>query len=314
MRRLTVLSFGGGQDSTEILYKYAYDAAFRLEYAPEGFVVIMSDTKNEHPHTYAHVQEIKRFCILHGIEFHLLTSDMGFHVESWPDLITPQTRVEGGKFKPTLVQLGTKTCTLQLKIGPIYKFLDEWINTKYGYGFKVQPRRGCLKQAITRFGEENGHIDVLIGFAAGEESRMNRSLRQEAKDQLKPGFWKYIRRRFPLVDLGLDRAACQADIVKMGHKVPYPSNCMRCPYMSPEELLWLSIHQPKELKEWEAIEAAKLVRFEGVEKNHGVFNTKRSIRDRLELAEKKYAHLTHEELMNFLDNHKMNHGCGSGGH
>lgn len=313
-RRLTMLSYGGGQDSKTILLKHIRDPEFRRRYAPGDFLVVCSDTGDEHPHTYADIEEVKQLCFKHGIPFFHLKPEMGYHVESWPDLITPQTRAEGGKFKPTLVQLRTKTCTFQLKIGPIYKFLDEWVNENYRYGFQVQKRRGCLKRALTRFGEENGPITVLIGFAAGEERRAQKSKNQEEKDQTKPGFWKYIHREFPLIDLGMDRTACQKYIAESGVAVPYPSNCMRCPYMSPEELLWLFIHHEGKFEEWERIEAAKLQRFKGIEKNHGVYNTKATLRERVLKVRDKYAHLSRPDLLAFLDNWKMNHGCGSGGH
>ena len=41
--KLTVLSMGLGQDSTALLYKYAYDAEFRKHYAPNDFLVISGD-------------------------------------------------------------------------------------------------------------------------------------------------------------------------------------------------------------------------------------------------------------------------------
>lgn len=313
-RPLTILSFGGGQDSTALLHMYINDPAFRAKYAPGDFIVIMADTGDEHPYTYEHVKQIKILCLKHGIEFHHLTSNMGYHVDSWPDLISPQLRDEGEEFKPTMVQLSTKTCTIQLKIGPIYKFIDEWVNERYGYAFKIQEGRGCRKQAIVRYGEEFGPIQVMIGFAAGEESRRDKSAKEEVKQKQGTSFWKHISRQFPLIDLGLDRAACQKYIASTGNSVPLPSNCMRCPYMSPEELLWLSINYPDRLTEWCHIEERKIARFAGTPKNHGVFNTKDSIRHKLEKVKAKYAHVPKQELLVFLNEWKMNHGCGSGGH
>ncbi len=51
-KALTVLAFGGGQDSTAILYRIALDKAFRSRYVKGDLLVLMSDTGNEHPHTY----------------------------------------------------------------------------------------------------------------------------------------------------------------------------------------------------------------------------------------------------------------------
>lgn len=314
--QLTVLSYGGGQDSAALLLLYINDPSFRAKYAPGDFIVVMSDTGDEHDHTKQWVSLTRKLCASHQIPFFHLTSDLGFHVNSWPDLITPQLRYTDGEFKPTMVQLGTKSCTIQLKLGPIYKFLDEWINEKYSYGFPVNEKsRGCGKRAIKKFGSENGNIKILIGFAAGEESRRDKSKRLELKQhQAKEDtFWKYIERDFPLIDLKMDRKACQDLIASKGFLV-LPSNCMRCPYMSPEELYWLALNAPDKFSEWVEIERRKLERFAGTDKNHGVFNTKETLTQKLDRVKAKYSHLSDEELAAFLYDWKMNHGCGSGGY
>ncbi|QHT70783.1 hypothetical protein GXP67_31115 [Rhodocytophaga rosea] len=57
---ITVLSFGGGQDSTCILYKIIYDPAFRARFVRGHLVVIMSDTGDEHRYTYDYSGHIKQ--------------------------------------------------------------------------------------------------------------------------------------------------------------------------------------------------------------------------------------------------------------
>lgn len=314
MKSLTVLSFGGGQDSTALLWLYIMDESFRKKYAPGDFIVICSDTGDEHDYTYKHIRYTQSICQKHGIRFYHLTNDMGFHTPAWPDLISPQLRGANESFKPTMVQLGTKSCTINLKINPIYKFLDEHINEAYGYGFPVQPGRGCLKRAIKRFGEENGRIKVLIGFAAGEEKRVKKSLSQQAKDHVSTSFWKHIERDFPLVDLQMTRESCQAYIVSVGGDLPMPSNCVNCPYMSGEELLWLWINDRTKFDRWVEIEKKKLDRFSGHEKNHGVFNSKKTLTMKLEEMQKKYANWEPEKLRQYLNTYKMSHGCTSGGY
>lgn len=315
-KQLTLLSFGGGHDSTAILLLMIFDPEFRKRYAPGDLIVIMSDTGNEHPHTYSHVEQSKKLCEAHGIEFHLITTNYGMHTNSWPDLLTPQLRDEG-EFKPTLVQMGMKTCTLNLKIGPIYKFLDEWVNEKYGYDFTVRPTRGCGKQALRKFVDENEQIKVLIGFAYGEEKRMNKSLKMEqkevekaaiAKEKGKRGEWgTAITRIFPLIDLGMGRDACVKLIDKHLDYEVMPSNCMLCPYQSGPELLWLYRNYPKMWKTWCLIEERKIARFKDVEgiKNHGVYNTKKLLPQKLEEAQKKHGHMTEGEL----HANKKYHGC-----
>lgn len=55
--RLTVLSYGAGRDSTALLSLYVFDPAFRARYAPSRFLLIFSDTSDEHVHTYAYLND-----------------------------------------------------------------------------------------------------------------------------------------------------------------------------------------------------------------------------------------------------------------
>jgi len=315
---LTVLSFGGGQDSTALLLMYIHDESFRRDYAPGDLLVVMSDTGDEHDYTYAHTEKVRELCEKHEIPFAFLTADMGYHIPSWPDLITPQTRSADSGFKPTMVQLGTKSCTLNLKIGPIYKFLDEWINERYGYGFPLHSGGGCRKRALGRFYEENGVIRVLIGFAYGEEKRAVASRRQEIKDYQGSSWTKAVYREFPLIDAVMDRATCQAYIAAMGMEVPMPSNCVHCPYMSPAELLWMYRNERAAYDQWVEIEQRKMARdlVENQEreangqklvKSQGVFLGKDLIPDRLKKALEKFGGWTDEKL----NQYKNSHGCGS---
>ena len=69
-----------------MLLSIIHDDKMRAQYVKGELVVVMSDTGNEHPYTYKHVDNMKTLCAEHQIEFHLLTSQMGFHRPSWPDL------------------------------------------------------------------------------------------------------------------------------------------------------------------------------------------------------------------------------------
>lgn len=310
LSNLTILSYGAGQDSTAILLKLIHDQEFRSRYAPGELMVIMSDTGNEHPYTYEHVEFTKKLCEEHSIHFEMLDNSRGYHTEGWCDLVTPQLRKEGGKYKPTMVQLGTKSCTDNLKIKPIYKFLDEYLNEKFNYGFNVRKFRGCGKQALKKFHSENGKIRILIGFAKGEETRAHKSNKIQDKDyNSEADSWgKCLFREYPLIDIAMDRAACQKFITEKIGYCPMPSNCMLCPYQSEQELLWLYKNHRDQFETWIEIEANKLARYEGkTEKNHGVYNNKKTLRDKIESAQEKYGSWSDEDLANY----KMSHGCQS---
>jgi len=158
---LTILSFGGGQDSTAILLKMLFDVDFRNKYAPDRLLVVMSNTGNEHPETYDHVTKMERLCEDYDIDFILLEPEMGFHYENWKTL-TYQFQVNN-----TIgMKVGKKSCTDKLKIQPIYRFLNNWIHEEYGF---VE----LNKQALTQFAEDYGKINVLIGFGADERQRQS---------------------------------------------------------------------------------------------------------------------------------------------
>jgi len=285
--QLTILSFGGGQDSTTLLYKYVYDQGFRSKYAPNDFLVIMSDTGDEHRDTYSHVENIKKFCGKNKIEFVHLTSDMGYHYDSWQSLrgFYNLKNTVGSKAFP-------KTCTDKLKIQPIYKFLEDWLHKKYG----VDKGR---KKAFLRFAERYGKIKMMIGIASGEEKRMA----DPSKDSMK---WrkKSINHIYPLVDLGLDRKGCQEYISSTGNQVPVPSNCILCPFMNEIELLWLYRFHPEDYQDWVRIEENKLKANEDKgNKNLGVWGRK-FLPEKLNEAVAKYGYMTDEELKEY----KMSHG------
>lgn len=285
---LTVLSFGAGQDSTAILYLLAFNKEFRELYAPGKLIVVQSETGDEHPETYFHVSRIMAFCREQGIPFTFLEPEMGYH--GW-DGLREQYR------KNTTVgskAFASKACTGNLKIVPIYNYLEEFV----GKGHNLPIGR---KQAMIQFSKKFGKVRVLIGIAKGEEKRM-----------LKPGEdkekWKAqsVETVYPLVELGLDRGGCQRLIRAYGKPVPLPSNCMLCHYMSHQELLWLYRKYPADYQDWVEIEARKMDRFRNekpADKNHGVWRSK-SLPQVLEEAIEQFGHLSDEDL----DTYKMSHG------
>lgn len=286
-RPLTVLSFGGGQDSTALLHLYLNSASFRERYAPGLFEVVQSDTGNEHNATYAHVEDVRAICAEHGIPFTLITPDMGFHSPKWRSL---------GHFYRTHNTIGSKafpkTCTDRLKISVVYHFLEARLGELYGFGTG-------RKKAHYAYAERFGRLRVLIGIAKGEEKRVG--------DGHKDPVWmqRNVEKVYPLLDLGLDRAGCQSLIRAYGFEPPYPSHCRMCPFKTDKEVLLMETDDPEGFEEWVEREAAKLAANSHLppHKNLGVFGTK-LLPQVLEDAREKYAHLTVEDLRE----HRMNHG------
>ncbi|TBW57465.1 hypothetical protein EZI54_07340 [Marinobacter halodurans] len=240
--KLTVLSFGAGQDSSALLELYLDDPAFREQYAPNDFLVVMSDTGDEFDKTYEHVRDVQVRCDKAGVEFQFITADRGFHSDSWQSLrhFYRSKGTIGSKAYP-------KTCTDRLKLQPIYRFLEHWLAERYGV-------RCHKKRGFREFAARYGRIRMILGIAAGEESRMAdpaKSQHRWYRDSIQPVY--------PLVDLGMDRAACQKLLHDKGMTV-IPSNCKACPFLSLTELEYLRRFDAASLSDWVDLEAAKLAK------------------------------------------------------
>ena len=282
---LTVLSFGAGQDSTAILYLLTYNKDFRVRYAPGKLIVAFSDTMDEHPQTYAHIEKVKVFCAEQKIPFFHLDPSMGMH--GWDGL-----REQYRKNSTVGSKCFSKSCTDALKITPIYKFLERHVG--HEHNIPIGNKKG-----LVQFAKKYGRIHVLIGIARGEEKRM--------ADPSKEDKWRRepITTVYPLIDISMDRGDCQRYITAVGKEVPLPSNCILCPYLSPIELLWLYKFMRESYEDWCQIERNKLIRFAHKgEKNYGVFGKNKTLPIVLEAAQKKYGHLTDDQLWEY----KMSHG------
>ncbi len=307
-KNITILSFGAGQDSTAILYKLVLDKTFREQYVTGKLIVLMSDTGNEHPGTYLHVQFIRTFCEYHKIEFYLITSSQGYHPKNWDSL------QHNFKTHSTVMSVAfPKTCTDNLKIKPLYNFLDHYIAKLY-YGYN-QTKRPKGKRYIKHYCKQFGKINVLLGIAAGEESRIAIKLKSGQQYQVdlfgnliasKTTWMDHcLQKLYPLVDLKMDRSACQTYIRTTGLPLPPPSNCMMCPFLSKQEILWLYRNYPEVFYEWQDYEKAKLHKFSNanISSNLGV-KGRLTLSEFLDQAISEFGHMTDEQL----DDYKMSHG------
>lgn len=296
---LSVLSIGLGQDSTCLLYKLAYDRAFRSHYAPQHLVCLFSDTGDEHPQTYAHLEHVKQFCDQHAIEFIHIVPAMGYHGRGWHSL-REQYNLHGTCGSKAGF---AKSCTARLKLDPIYRCLEDWIGQKFNV-------HGTRKEGLKRFARHYGKIKMLVGIARGEEKRVQKAQAKELWHRAS------IETLYPLIDLKMDRQACQDYIRSLGHEVPLPSNCILCPYASHQEILWLHRFMPEDLQDWIRIEENKILKhaYNGdrtktrnrkgqIKNNHGVFGAK-LLPEILEEAIERFGHLSDQDLQSY----KMSHG------
>jgi hypothetical protein len=255
--KLTLLSYGGGQQSTSLLHKYVYDAEFRKTYAPERYLVAMADTGAEHPETYEHVRYTQEFCDKHGIEFHHVTAALGYHTGDWRGGLMGMF---AAKSVITSAAFPMASCTMSLKVSPLYKWFEDWIAREYGF---EAGEKKALKAYAKTFGEK---ISVQIGFGLGEESRAGRALDAQtafafhcdAKRSDPIWMQESIEKTFPLIDIGFDRTASQEYTRSVGEPVPWPSACFACHWKSDFDVLWTLLRYPDLFARWEEAEDRKL--------------------------------------------------------
>lgn len=328
MEGITIVSVGGGQDSTAILYKIGLDPAFRAKYAPGHVLAIMADTGDEHDETTAHRETLAHFCAAHAIEWVWLDSNGDYHSGPWKGGLAAFYRNKNAIGS----QAYPKTCTDNLKVQPIYRFVAEYLARFLG----ASPALAERKQSLYAYAARYGKLRVLIGIARGEESRMDKGP-APCKDCLGhgsivaagmplQGLWdrretcatckgtgkqpprskwmaECVEKVYPLVEEGMDRADCQAYIKSTGMALPPPSNCFMCPFKSPIEILWTARTNRARFDVWVALEARKIAANADVAKNYGVFKTK-LLPQVLADAEREYADWSDDRL----NAYRMSHG------
>lgn len=305
--KLTILSMGLGQDSTTILLKIIHDKDFRKKYAPNDLLVLFANTGNEHPYTYSYRDRvIIPLCKEHNIEFVSIESHMGYHGKNWESLTT---RWETGT--PSIGSLAFArfmNCSHNLKLNPQYRYVEELIAKRYD-GIINKARKQNYKQFVDLF---DSKVRFLIGIAREEENRIF-DVENETLN------WKKecVEVQYPLIDIGYNRKDCQDYIAAIKTEIPYPSNCMYCPYASTHlELLFMYYTYPDKFNEWVRYEQAKLDAYKHEEKNLGVSGRVHKSGDRkgeainlldvLDEALKKYPNITLQELNNYKFSHGSN--------
>lgn len=313
--QLTILSFGGGQDGTYMLYKLIRDPQYREIYFPGRLIVAMCDTGSEHKFTYEHVIFIKQLCLDYNIEFYFITSDQGYHPNTWHSL---ESQMQ--KNSSIMSMMFPRSCTDNLKIKPFYNYLNVWIARNiYGQSKSQVPSSTRNKKWIYKYHADYGKINVVIGIAAGEEKRITKSKNEKLKTQLnffeKPkkskndgGKWMQIciNKSYPMVHEGIDRQRAQDYILATPWPLPYPSNCIICPFLSKQEILWLYRFEPDVFERWVVYEYNKTLRHpppKPGKANLGVKGEK-MLREILAEAIAEFGHWTDEQLTDY----KMSHG------
>jgi hypothetical protein len=202
---LRTISYGGGVQSSALCVLATQGKLGRVDAAL--FSNVGDDS--EHPTTLKYVREVMiPWAADRGLKVIELnrTKRTGETETLWGRLMK-----EGSRSLPIPVRMsngapGTRSCTHDFKI----KVVGKWLKANGA--------------------NADNPADVMIGISTDEIQRVNNK-------RVEP----YENPIYPLIDLGLDRAACAEVIRKAGLPVPPKSSCFFCPFHRP--LMWAEMRR-----------------------------------------------------------------------
>ena len=193
--RITTLSLGAGVQSTTL----ALMAAEGLLSKPD--LVVFADTGWEPRRVYEHLDRLEPVLAAAAMTVRRVSAG---HLRN--DALDPAHRYASVPYHIRKVDgghgMGRRQCTSEYKIGPINRAIREALGATPP-DFRRVPR--------------GRRATVWIGFSADEIGRV------------KDSRVSYIEHAYPLIDLGMDRAACQRWLRQRGWTVAR-SACIGCPY------------------------------------------------------------------------------------
>jgi hypothetical protein len=201
---IRVISLGAGVQSTTMALMAA-----RGELGPMPDCAIFADTGWEPKAVYEHLRRLKEF-----LPFPVLTVSAG---NLRDDAIAGGSK-RSGRFAaiPWFIRnpdgtdgMGRRQCTAHYKLEPIRRKIVEMHDGK----------------------RRKGSTEMWVGISTDESFRM------------KPSRVQYIVNKWPLIEAGMNRAACRIWLERSGWVVPR-SACIGCPFHSDEE--W-SLLSPEEM-------------------------------------------------------------------
>lgn len=223
MKSLHVISLGAGVQSSTMALMFAAG-----ELSPMPDCAIFADTGAEPKHVYTWLDWLEtklpfpvyRVMWKQGLTENIKASIAGDRFAGAP-FFTESNNAHGGQLR--------RQCTREFKIQPITKKLRELVGLKYR---QRAPRENLIVQ--------------YIGISFDEISRMRESRLH------------WIKHRWPLVDLRMQRHDCLNWMAANGFPKPERSACSYCPYHSDFEWRNLQKYSPDDFAEAVAID--KMIR------------------------------------------------------
>lgn len=218
-RKLTVLSFGGGVQSTTLALMAAQGEIERPD------CCIFADAGNESEATYAHVWRVAQTLDNAGVPLYIVSA--GVITDDVLRASKTDSGVKTGQVgQPPFYMAGVddageqrlwRKCSSEYKIRPIEQFVRARLGVKKG---------AKVPQGVT--------VEKWIGISTDEASRM------------KPSRLPYETTRWPLIEMGMTRWDCHIWLKSHGWGVVPSSACLICPYHDNDYWRSLRDKQPDE--------------------------------------------------------------------
>ena len=254
--RIITLNMGLGRDSLAmlaLLIEGQLVAEGRALRVADVDAVVFSDPGFEWAHTYALLPRVRRMCALHGLRLIVLQKPDPAIAEAYLRQLPPpgdparaeaiaarpwreaeaattiEERAEGGWYhlrpgiledyqsRQTIAARGSKDCTVNHKIEPIRKLINDLALARFGVGNRAWG-------ALVRAGQRRPHLS-LVGIAADELPRLHLGHPQEGGD----GPW-FVTEAYPLVELGVSKADEDTILIRHGLSHARKSGCAMCPF------------------------------------------------------------------------------------
>jgi hypothetical protein len=206
VRRLNIVSFGGGTNSTAMLIGM-YENGIPVD------LILFADPGAEMPHTYQHIDVMNEWLPEHGMPQIIIVKK----VDENGNRLTLEQEYLNSKTLPAIA-FGWKTCSQKHKIVPQDKFCNNY-----------QP---CIEVWVK--GEK---INRYVGYDAGEENRVLNAKTINLSD-------KKYKNVYVLYDWGWYRDDCINKINEYGLPLPGKSSCFFCPSMKKKEIKQLHKEYP----------------------------------------------------------------------
>jgi hypothetical protein len=267
-KAITALSLGAGVQSTTLLLKSCLGELPHLDYA------IFADTGGELPDLYAHLDRLRATAAEAGTKVLLVAAgnladdavnpghryaSIPYHIQNKPGPCQVcgatgrkppadpgQPAHDGGKCPHCRGTgwddgkgMGRRQCTSEYKLTPIYRKIRELLGAPPP-AFRRVPKGRTAK--------------VWIGFSTDELGRVNDRAPQ------------YMELAHPLLDLGMNRKACERWLARRGWDSVAKSACYFCPYNGNRRWRELRDNHPEEWQK--AVEFDHAIRQGGARGEH----------------------------------------------